>query len=177
MGKVEEVDVGEGGLCVGRFARVRVTRGIDEPLVRCVPLVHEVMQKEVIVVLQYEKLPEFCFVCGRVGHISRDCWDDKMDRRVFSFDSWLRAGRSFVGRRSAETNRGALSRGMQERRAKPGGEGEREARRRGITTNGTSLVVHEGGESSERGEKEGRRDEDISIVEGGVEGADDEEGL
>lgn len=102
VGRVEEVDVGEGGLCMGKFARIRVTRRIEDPLVRCVPLVHEVLQKEVLVLLQYERLSEFCFVCGRVGHISPDCRDETVDRKVFKYDSWLRAGRSFVGRRSTE---------------------------------------------------------------------------
>lgn len=45
VGVVEEVDVGEGSLCVGRFARVQVTRRIDEPLVRCVPLAYEIPKR------------------------------------------------------------------------------------------------------------------------------------
>lgn len=175
VGEVEEVDVGEGGLCVGRFARVRVTRRIDEPLVRCVPLVHEVIQKEVIVVLQYEKLPEFCFACGRVGHISRDCWDDKVDKREFLFDSWLRAGRPFVGRRPAEPTRGGFSRGRQDRGMNLGGGGE--ARGGGAPPKGLSLLVHGRRESCEREEEEGARGEGVSQVEGGgIEGAEGEEG-
>lgn len=110
VGKVEELDVGEGGLCVGKFAKVRVTRRIDEPLVRCVPLMQEGNEKEVIVIMQYEKLPEFCFLCGKVGHISRDCVDDSVDKTNPRYDGWLRAGRAFVGKRSVDTNYGPRSR-------------------------------------------------------------------
>lgn len=100
MGKVDEVDVGEGGLCVGKYARVRITRPIDEPLMRCVPLKQEGLEKEVIVIFQYERLSEFCFLCGKVGHISRDCDDTSVDRQSPRYDGWLRAGRSFIGRRN-----------------------------------------------------------------------------
>lgn len=76
---------------MGKYARVRVTRPIDEPLVRCVPIKQEGMEKEVTIVLQYERLPEFCFTCGRVGHISRDCEKTVLAGQKPSFDGWLRA--------------------------------------------------------------------------------------
>lgn len=158
IGKVEEVDVGEGGSCLGKFARVRVRRRIDEPLVRCVPLVHETTQKEGLVVLQYERLPEFCFICGRVGHISRDCWEANGERVEFRYDSWLRAGRSFLERRNSDNEERGVwkprgGRGREEREQSREDEGRKPAVNGRAGTIG--LGEEKGGGVGEREESEG----------------------
>lgn len=38
VGRVEEIDIGEGGNCLGQYARARVTRALDKPLQRCVQI-------------------------------------------------------------------------------------------------------------------------------------------
>ncbi|TXG57139.1 hypothetical protein EZV62_018452 [Acer yangbiense] len=50
----------------------------------------------VMVSLKYERLPEFCYVCGRIGHGSKDCSDEEAKNGALMSDSskygsWMRA--------------------------------------------------------------------------------------
>lgn len=148
VGTVEEVDVGEEGLCLGKFARVRVTRRIDEPLIRCIPITQEHTDREVLAILQYERLPQFCFRCGRIGHISKECEDKFMDDTAPKYDNWLRAGRSMAGWAARNTsnpsNADAASSRAQERRENVGTElvirrEEKGDSEEGITRGGTEM--------------------------------------
>lgn len=91
IGKVEEVDVGEGGCYLGRFARIRVTRKLSLPLQKCLWVSTEEATDDIIIILVYEKLPDFCFACGRIGHVLRDCEDVEAPKDNPSFGNWLRA--------------------------------------------------------------------------------------
>ncbi|KMT01423.1 hypothetical protein BVRB_9g214320 [Beta vulgaris subsp. vulgaris] len=46
-----------------------------------------------LVELKYERLPTFCYVCGTIGHIERDCPVNHEDDKEFDkqWGSWLRA--------------------------------------------------------------------------------------
>lgn len=63
IGKVEEVDIGEGGWCLGKYARVKVTRSIQNPLQQCVRIDPGEGDK-VLILLLYEKLPDFAIYVG-----------------------------------------------------------------------------------------------------------------
>ncbi|KAH6773159.1 hypothetical protein C2S51_011563 [Perilla frutescens var. frutescens] len=99
VGKVEEVDVGEGGSCVGQFARVRVCRPIAKPLQRCVRVAEISSGESRIVLLLYERLPDFCHACGRVGHVFRHYGEERADKEKLGFGNWLRASKVMDVRR------------------------------------------------------------------------------
>lgn len=100
LGRVDEVDVSEGGFCLGKFARVRVTRHLDKPLQRYIGLSTGESGESGLVVVIYERLPDFCFACGRVTHVLRDCMDPGADKRKLAFGIWLKASRGAEVRRT-----------------------------------------------------------------------------
>lgn len=94
IGTIQEVDMGVDGSCTGKFARVRVTLNIERPLLRCVNTLTEDGEKPTLIILLYERLPDFCYVCGKVGHVLRDCENDTVNKAELEFGPWLRAGRT-----------------------------------------------------------------------------------
>ncbi|KAF3955405.1 hypothetical protein CMV_019378 [Castanea mollissima] len=54
------------------FLRVRINIDISKPLLRCFKLCTEGKQVG-WVGIKYERLPNFCYWCGRVTHRERDC--------------------------------------------------------------------------------------------------------
>ncbi|TXG67077.1 hypothetical protein EZV62_008352 [Acer yangbiense] len=82
--------------CMGRFIRVKVRIDISKPLMRCVRLNVDDPGEIITAILLYEKLPEFCYACGIVGHGLRDCPDDNarteaLEGATTKYGSWLRA--------------------------------------------------------------------------------------
>ncbi|CAN0863252.1 hypothetical protein LINGRAHAP2_LOCUS8662 [Linum grandiflorum] len=53
------------------YMRIRVTLDVRKSLVREKPV--KKPSSEVVAIFKYEKLPIFCFLCGRIGHIDRAC--------------------------------------------------------------------------------------------------------
>lgn len=53
--------------------RVRVRIDIRKPLKRWLRV--DVMRdgNETVIVLRYERLPNYCFLCGRVDHVMKEC--------------------------------------------------------------------------------------------------------
>jgi len=66
IGKVEDVDVTGDGVGWGRFLRIRVQVDISKPLERGRAL--HLNGKSIWVSFKYEKLPHFCYSCGRIVH-------------------------------------------------------------------------------------------------------------
>ncbi|XP_057443820.1 uncharacterized protein LOC130735972 [Lotus japonicus] len=78
---------------VGLFLRLRVTVDLTKALMRGTVLVWQ--GKELRVLFRYERLPVFCFVCGKIGHQMKDCEvsevvDEDSDSSYLPYGPWLR---------------------------------------------------------------------------------------
>lgn len=73
IGRVLEVEAGEEKKCSGRYARIRISLDITKLLNKGFWVQFEKSSEEVCIILIYEKLPNFCFQCGKLGHVQREC--------------------------------------------------------------------------------------------------------
>lgn len=71
LGEVLEVDV-DRMLCGSRHVRVQIKIDVFKPLCRHIYILNG-KKEQVKVELQYEKLPNFCYWCGLLGHTEREC--------------------------------------------------------------------------------------------------------
>ncbi|TXG48604.1 hypothetical protein EZV62_024479 [Acer yangbiense] len=94
---VEDIDVGVTGECFGKYMRLKVAIDVSKPLKRFLRV--ELLEKgtESLLLLCYEKLTEYCFHCGIIGHshTHRECHNRK-DGDIrgldtdFEYGSWMR---------------------------------------------------------------------------------------
>lgn len=68
-----------------------------------------------MIIFRYKKLCDFCFICGKLDHIDRDCPSAYTNESDFvcdkkQYDSWLKAD-SLKGVSLEEINMGIKSRG------------------------------------------------------------------
>ncbi|KAL5759511.1 hypothetical protein ACOSQ2_018349 [Xanthoceras sorbifolium] len=112
IGEVVEIP-GESKDCRGRFLRVKVQIDISRSLKRVVRM--DVDGDLIVALLKYERLPEFCFACGKIGHGMRDCTDDEarteaLEGAATKFGSWMRAPLMdrFKGRFLKQEGRGSV---------------------------------------------------------------------
>jgi hypothetical protein len=71
LGVVEDIDVTGDGVGWGRSLRIRVSIDITKPLERGRAIV--LNGKSIWISLKYEKLPQFCYHCGRIYHADKAC--------------------------------------------------------------------------------------------------------
>ncbi|KAJ8445588.1 hypothetical protein Cgig2_012476 [Carnegiea gigantea] len=78
---------------------------ISKPLRREVRMV--VKGKSIWIDLGYVKLPDFCYGCGRLGHVlpGYDCVDSKMEEEKLQYGDWLRASLVKSKRRNADAEK------------------------------------------------------------------------
>ena len=95
LGGVERVDANEKGFYLGNFIRIRVLMDISMSLCRGrkVRLGEHGLKW---VDFKYERLPIFCYLCGRVDHDERDCLQGLQSKETLrpeekQFGPWLRA--------------------------------------------------------------------------------------
>ncbi|KAK9009196.1 hypothetical protein V6N11_035741 [Hibiscus sabdariffa] len=81
----------EGGN-MGEFLRILVQVDIRKPLRRCVLLGAALGKPATPCPLRYERLPEFCYYCGLVGHGLAACPSKPadLDNKQLQYGSWLR---------------------------------------------------------------------------------------
>ncbi|XP_058756011.1 uncharacterized protein LOC131629230 [Vicia villosa] len=82
----------------GRFLHVKVKVDLKKPLKRGTMVKYK--EKSLRVHFKYERLPTFCYICGRIGHQMKDCEDledmteegfEDLDEQELSYGQWLRA--------------------------------------------------------------------------------------
>ncbi|KAL0326477.1 UNVERIFIED_CONTAM: hypothetical protein Sangu_1725700 [Sesamum angustifolium] len=100
LGKVKEVDKDSSGDIWGSSVRIRVSIDITKPLKRALKL-RTVLGDEHLVTFTYERLPNFCYLCGCLGHLARQCetqlQDDFRDPRENSpYGNWLCAALAWL---------------------------------------------------------------------------------
>ena len=95
LGEVVKVDVREQGFSMGKFLRVRVDINFSEPLCKG-RMVRMGGPTLVWVDFCYERLPIFCYWCGKLDNDDRDCplWiqsKESLGPKDKQFGPWLRA--------------------------------------------------------------------------------------
>ncbi|KAK3212448.1 hypothetical protein Dsin_017154 [Dipteronia sinensis] len=100
IGDVMNVDGGAAGDCVGKFMRVRVSIDIKKSLKRWLRVDVLGDGSETVMVLRYERLPNHCFKCGMVNHVTNECANKEPLPVVNGvekppFGLWLRAAGTF----------------------------------------------------------------------------------
>ncbi|KAK2661323.1 hypothetical protein Ddye_007856 [Dipteronia dyeriana] len=84
IGEVRKVDLETGKGGTGRFLRVCISIDINKPLKRSLRV--DILDSGTITImlLRYERLQDYCFKCGRLGHTMRECLvvDDVRDTKL-----------------------------------------------------------------------------------------------
>ncbi|XP_058749873.1 uncharacterized protein LOC131622870 [Vicia villosa] len=97
LGSFEEMDMKDAHRN-GKFLRIKVKMDLKKPLKRGTVVRYK--EKSHRVFFKYERLPTFCFICGRVGHQMKDCEEmgdlgeegyEDIDEQDLSYGIWLRA--------------------------------------------------------------------------------------
>ncbi|TXG68181.1 hypothetical protein EZV62_003116 [Acer yangbiense] len=95
IGEVVEIPA-ESRECRGKFMRVKVRIDISKALRRWLKLKLNRSEEITMMNLKNERLPEFCFACGKIGHCIRECQDEEARAAALTgsqnkFGSWLKA--------------------------------------------------------------------------------------
>lgn len=67
VGRVEDIGTDALGECFGEFVCIRVSVAITKPLKKLIVLKQE-GEEDIPMPVVYERLPDFCFCCGCIGH-------------------------------------------------------------------------------------------------------------
>ena len=109
LGTFLEVDAEEDELAIGHFLRVKILLDIRKPLQRGVTMELNAKGDKLWCPVVYEFLPNFCYLCGLLGHIDKSCdtgsWREK--KKPYSGDLRVVPSR----RRFLEESRGKASDG------------------------------------------------------------------
>ena len=89
MGGLIKADMDEKGKAWGPFLRIRVQIDISKPLRRGIFLALNQGEIKRWYWVKYERLPNFCYNCGRLGHGERSC-DEPIVEGKKHYGDWMR---------------------------------------------------------------------------------------
>ncbi|KAL5834454.1 hypothetical protein ACOSQ4_013951 [Xanthoceras sorbifolium] len=80
----------------GKFLRIKVRIDITKPLKRGIRLRLANFDTMIMALIKYERLPDFCYGCGFIGHSFRECYNSEVRKNIMDgvepkFGGWLRA--------------------------------------------------------------------------------------
>ncbi|KAL5804505.1 hypothetical protein ACOSQ3_031305 [Xanthoceras sorbifolium] len=80
----------------GKFLRIKVSIDITKPLKRGIKMRLANFDSMITVLIKYERLPDFCYGCGLIGHSVRECHSSEVRKSIMEgvepkFGMWLRA--------------------------------------------------------------------------------------
>lgn len=78
--KFMEAESDEKGKMEGENLRVKVRLDINQPLRRGTNIKTGSMAEKKWIKITYEKLPDFCYFCGKLRHIDQECEEEGADR-------------------------------------------------------------------------------------------------
>ncbi|TXG46338.1 hypothetical protein EZV62_028162 [Acer yangbiense] len=87
---------------------------IDKPLKRFIKMAMDESERVVVAPLIYERLPEFCFACGKLGQVIKECPDDDASDEALEgsstkFGVWMRAPGPEMGKSRNQKQLGKTS--------------------------------------------------------------------
>lgn len=91
IGLVEEVDTDVEGVGWGEYLRVRIRIDLTKPLAR--GRVIKLLGKQTLIAFQYEKLPKYCYDCGKICHGRGGCTikgGARINESEKQYGPWLR---------------------------------------------------------------------------------------
>lgn len=94
VGKVEDIGMDAQGECFGEFVRIRVSVNISKPQKKKKKTYSPEARRRrgIQLPVVYERLPDFCFCCGCIGHQFRECTNYKgQQKEDLPFGPCLRA--------------------------------------------------------------------------------------
>lgn len=94
LGTFQDWDSDKNSSAWGNSLRIRVRLDISKPLRRGFMLRTNGICKDCWISIRYERLPDLCFNCGKIGHVAKDCYGDKNAERTqernFEYGSWMK---------------------------------------------------------------------------------------
>ncbi|CAL1405530.1 unnamed protein product [Linum trigynum] len=79
----------EGSEPWSTYMRLRVSFNVTKPLRRGVLLANG--KENIWYKVVYEKLPNFCYNCGILGHLRKNCKEEIVLEEEMQYGNWLRA--------------------------------------------------------------------------------------
>lgn len=94
LGEFLEAECDQENYCWGESLRLKVIIDITKPLRRGIWIEPGEGLDSLWIHAKYEILPDFCYGCGRIGHVVKECQhfsgEDRIETEPFQYGSWLR---------------------------------------------------------------------------------------
>ncbi|KAM0901037.1 hypothetical protein ACQ4PT_020239 [Festuca glaucescens] len=90
IGEFMEVDGLVNGMAVGKFLWVKVRMLITEPLMCGTVVEVDGGKRAIWCPFEYEYCPDFCFICGLIGHLDKECSRKLQKGEEPQYGKWLK---------------------------------------------------------------------------------------